>query len=98
MSADCDAPAPVTAAAMRFVPILPGARPPYTSCVTLPMPPTGLISVSPVERTATAASANESAKATTVRCIGISNRYQATMIVPTAAKARPVRHHAVGMR
>jgi hypothetical protein len=58
------APAPVIAAAHEVVLVMaPGARPPKASWVTLPMPPIGLMSVSPTDRTATIARMLESATA-----------------------------------
>ena len=56
MSPDWLAPALVMPAASTLVSACPGAMPPKTSCVTLPMPPIGLMSVSPVDRVAIIAS------------------------------------------
>ena len=66
MSPAWAAPPLVMPADMRFVTICPGEIPPNTSCVTFPTPPIGLISVSPSDRAATAASTAESAIATRV--------------------------------
>src|SRR3954466_11330758 len=50
---------------------LPGCNAPKMSCVTLPIAPTGVVSVSPVTRQATSASQNDSATAITVSQTGM---------------------------
>src|SRR5947209_6701504 len=53
-------------ALIKLTVTLPGLSPPKMSCVTLPIAPTGVVSVSPVTRQATSASQKDSATATTL--------------------------------
>src|SRR3954451_6111728 len=53
-------------ALIRLTVTLPGLSPPKMSCVTLPIAPTGVVSVSPVTRAATSASQKDSTTATTL--------------------------------
>jgi hypothetical protein len=66
ISAALPAAAAVTLALMRFTVVLSGLTAPRMSWVILPMAPTGVVSVSPVTRQATSASAKESSTASAV--------------------------------
>src|SRR3979409_1600006 len=61
---------------------LPGLSAPKMSCVTLPMGPTGVVSVSPVTRQATSASQNDSATA-----IAVSQTAMPKLACPSQASA-----------
>ncbi len=63
----------VMLAAIKFTFTLPGLMAPKVSCVTLPIAPMGVVSVSPVTRHATTASAKESSTASTLCQYGMAN-------------------------
>src|SRR5271169_4768308 len=58
-------------ALIKLILTLPGCNAPKMSCVTLPIAPTGVVSVSPVTRQATRASQKDSATAITVSQTGM---------------------------
>src|SRR5262249_8784252 len=69
-------------ALIRLTLTLPGLSAPKVSCVTLPMAPTGVVSVSPVTRQATSASQKDSATA-----IAISHTAMPKFACPSQASA-----------
>ena len=97
MSPACEAPAEVIPAAIKFVVVLPGANAPNVNWVTLPIPPMGLMSVSPVERTAIMASTQDIATATMVIQTGMSKTDFETNAAKAAPATKPPIHHMAGI-
>ena len=85
--------AAVTFALIRFTVMLPGLRTPNVSCVIFPIAPTGVVSVSPVTRQATRASANESSTATAVCQYGMPNVTWPSQASPTKPTIWPQINH-----
>jgi hypothetical protein len=88
-SAALPAAAAVTLALIKFAVVLPGWSTPNTSWVILPMAPTGVVSVSPVTRHATSASANESSTATAVSQYGMPKVTWPSQASPISAMPCP---------
>src|SRR5215813_514174 len=80
-AADVAAPA-VILALIKLTVTLPGLNAPKMSCVTLPIAPTGVVSVSPVTRQATSASQKDSATA-----IAVSQTGMPKLACPSQARA-----------
>mmetsp|Transcript_11363 Transcript_11363/g.51438 ORF Transcript_11363/g.51438 Transcript_11363/m.51438 type:complete len:495 (+) Transcript_11363:98-1582(+) len=93
----CPAPPHATAAAIKFVTIAPGATSANTSWMILPIGPIGLISVSPVHRTATydITAATGSARIGCQRAI--PKLRWSTEAVHTPVTASPTIHHDRGI-
>ena len=88
--------AAVTLADIRFTLTLPGLSAPNVSWVILPMAPTGVVSVSPVTRHATSASANDSSTASAVCQYGMPNARWPSQASPTNAATWPPTNHEAG--
>src|SRR5258707_9111453 len=69
-------------ALIKLMLTLPGCKAPKISCVTLPIAPTGVVSVSPVTRQATSASQKDSATA-----IAVSQTGMPKLACPSQARA-----------
>ena len=94
-AADAAAPA-VMLALMRLTFMFPGLRPPKISCVTLPIAPIGVVSVSPVIRQATRAKANVSTTATALCQRGMPKLNLASVARPTRPTSWPPRNQEAG--
>src|SRR5436190_1725791 len=94
-AADVAAPA-VMLALIRLMLTLPGLSAPKASWVTLPMAPTGVVSVSPVTRQATSASRNDSATATTLCQTGMAKLAWASQASATSDTIWPMANQLIG--
>jgi hypothetical protein len=95
-SAECMAAPAVTEAVMRFVWMLPAARPPYMNWVIFPSAPMGVMLVSPVARPATMLNRADMITARRPIHQAMSNSAQARTTVTTVVTSRPRVNHAVG--
>ena len=89
--------AAVTLALIRFTLTFLGCKTPKTSCVILPIAPTGVVSVSPVTRQATSARTNESSTATAVCQYGMPKVRWPSHASPTRPTSCPAMNHEAGV-
>jgi hypothetical protein len=95
-SAECIAAPAVIDAVIRFVWMLPAARPPYMNCVILPSAPIGVIEVSPVARHATIESSTERIAARKPIQSGMSKNTLASTTTNATHAIVPRRNHFAG--
>src|SRR5277367_1367519 len=84
-------------AAMRLTLMLPGLSAPKVSCVTLPIGPIGVVSVSPVTRHATIASAKDITTAIALCQYGIPNVACASNASATSEMSCPAANQDIGV-
>ena len=95
-SADDDALLAPAPAAMRLCWMLPGEIAANSSCITLPMAPIGVVSVSPVARHATIDSTNDMITAMRPAHHEILNATASTMTIAMVIGMRPAMNHEFG--